>query len=99
MMLFTAKRIIQRREPRKIILVLTDGEPYSGNPILQRAVVDHLIDNLYKIHKAGIECIAIGIAAEYVRRFFQDSIVVHELSELPKAFYTKFSELLKKTRR
>ncbi len=40
--IFSAKRIVVRKETRKIILVLTDGEPYSGNPTMQLAVIKHL---------------------------------------------------------
>ncbi len=96
--LFTAKRIIIRKETRKIILVLTDGEPYSGNPTMLQSVIKHLEENLLKCEKAGIECVAIGIQTEYVKRFFKEYVVVQNLPELPKAFYAKFSELLRRNR-
>ena len=96
--LFSAKRIIVRKETRKIILVLTDGEPYSGNPYLQTTVIQHLEEILRKCESARIECIAIGIQTDYVQRFFKEYVVVDNLSDLPKAFYAKFSELLRRTR-
>lgn len=96
--LFTAKRIVERMETRKIILILTDGEPYSGNPTMQQTVINHLEENLQKCEKAGIECVAIGIQTEYVKRFFKEHVVVQNLPELPKAFYAKFSELLRRKR-
>ncbi len=96
--LFTAKRIVIRKETRKIILILTDGEPYSGNPTMLQTVIRHLEDNLLKCEKAGIECVAIGIQTEYVKRFFKEHVVVQNLPELPKAFYAKFSELLRQKR-
>ena len=97
--IFTAKRIVVRKETRKIILVLTDGEPYSGNPTMQLAVIKHLVENLRKCEQAGIECMAVGIQTDYVKNFFKENVVVQNLPELPKAFYTKFSELLRRNRR
>ncbi len=97
--IFTAKRIIVRKETRKIILVLTDGEPYSGNPTMQLAVIKHLEENLSKCEQAGIECVAVGIQTDYVKNFFKENVVVQNLPELPKEFYTKFSELLRKNRK
>ncbi len=97
--IFAAKRIVFRKETRKIILVLTDGEPYSGNPTMQLAVIKHLVENLRKCEQAGIECVAVGIQADYVKNFFKENVVVQNLPELPKAFYTKFSELLRRNRK
>ena len=97
--LFTAKRIIVRKETRKIILVLTDGEPYSGNPAMQLTVIKHLEENLRKCEQAGIECVAVGIKTDYVKNFFKENVVVQNLPELPKVFYAKFSELLRRNRK
>ena len=96
--LFAAKRIVNRSESRKIILVLTDGEAYNGNPVKQISVIKNLENVLEKCDKAGIECVAIGIQTEYVKRFFKECVVVNNLPELPKAFYKKFSELLRRNR-
>ncbi len=94
--LFAAKRIVQRQETRKVILVLTDGEPFSGNSIQQQIVIKDLIRNLQLIERAGIECVAVGIQAEYIKRYFKDYINVMNLAELPKAFYAKFAQLLRR---
>ncbi len=97
--IFTAKRIVVRKETWKIILVLTDGEPYSGNPAMQLTVIKHLEENLHKCEQAGIECVAVGIKTDYVKNFFKENVVVQNLPELPKVFYTKFSELLRRNRK
>lgn len=96
--LFTAKRIIQRKEKRKLILILTDGEPYNGNAQSQPMVAYHLKQILKKISQVGIECVAVGIQTDFVQRFFPDNVVVYNLAELPKLFYAKFSELLRRSR-
>ncbi len=96
--LFAAKRIIVRPESRKIILVLTDGEPSIGNPRFQQVTESNLQHNLERITQAGIECVAIGIQTDYVRNFFPDYVAVFDVADLPKAFYKKFSVLLRITR-
>ncbi len=96
--LFAAIRLHRRPEPRKLLLVLTDGEPCNGNLTLQKAVFDHLRKSLQRIHKAGIECVAVGMQTDYVKHFFSEFLVVHELEELPKAFYVKFAELMRRSK-
>lgn len=95
--LFCAKRMVPRKETRKLVLVLTDGEPYSGNSIMQHLVIERLETILGKCKQAGIECSAIGIQSNFVENHFEDYIVVQELADLPKAFYKKFSRLLRKS--
>lgn len=96
--LFAAKRIAGRRETRKLILALTDGEPYSGNGTMHHVVLARLQEILDKCKRSGIECSAIGIQSDCVKEHFEDHIVVNNLAELPKAFYKKFSALLRQSK-
>ena len=96
-LLFAAQRIVRRSETRKIIFVLTDGEPCTGNTLRQMAVIAHLERTLEQITRAGIECVGIGILTNSVQRFFKNSLAVHDLHGFPKAFYAKFAETLRRS--
>lgn len=65
--LLAAKRAIVRPEKRKIVLLLTDGEPYNGNHILQGLMIKRLESILRRVRKAGIECVAFGLQNPYCR--------------------------------
>ena len=72
-----ARHIATARQPRKILLVLTDGAPNNA-PAAQvciRAMVDH-----------GIEVMGIGIGTMAVQDLFPDYRVINELGELALSF-------------
>jgi len=78
-------RLLQRPEPRKILIVLSDGEPtdaYNGGDAaygLQQVISE--------VRKAGlVQLEAIGIQDTSVQKFYgKDTLVVHRLSELDGA--------------
>lgn len=76
-------RLLRRPEPRKIMLVLTDGEP----------------DSLELTHVAietmhGIEMLGIGIESAEVARVFDHFVVIHDVTELPRELLAKAREML-----
>jgi cobalamin biosynthesis protein CobT len=90
---WAAKRLAVRREKRKILLVLSDGEPATGDS--NRAILCSDLKNKIKaIGKSGIECIGIGIQTECVKNFYPDYIVLNDVAELPKQAMGKLSKLI-----
>jgi cobalamin biosynthesis protein CobT len=79
-------RLMARRKPRKVMMILTDG---AANSCSHRPdSKEHLMFHLKKIiadHAArGVETMAIGIQSDYVRHYFPVSAVVNEINDLPK---------------
>ena len=75
---YQAVELATARQPRKILLVLTDGAPNNA-PAAQvciRAMVDH-----------GIEVMGIGIGTMVVQDLFPDHRVINELGELAPAMF------------
>lgn len=67
----------QRRRPRKLLVVLTDGEPDS------MATAEATLDN---VREDGIEVFSIGIKTDYVQHLFPDHwAVVNDINELPES--------------
>lgn len=71
-----ARQLMLRREPRKLIVVLTDGEP--NDSVSARAV-------LQALPGLGIEAYGIGICHEGVSNLFASCDVIHDLEALPSA--------------
>jgi len=66
--------LMRRREPRKLLFVLTDGEPDQAASA--RSAI--LATRYY-----GIESFGIGITSNSVQRLFEQHIVISDVGELP----------------
>jgi Mg-chelatase subunit ChlD len=74
-----ASRLLQRRqEPRKLLFVLTDGEP-DNKPNARAAILG--------AQHIGIETFGIGIQCRSVERLFEQSIVLQTVTELPEKMF------------
>jgi len=92
-LMHAARKIITRKEERKIIFCLTDGRPCVG--LLDEAVsFKHTRETVQRIQKAGIEVVLIGIREESVSRLSDHHIIVNNLSELPKRCMQELKNLL-----
>jgi cobalamin biosynthesis protein CobT len=79
--------LLQRQEPRKIMLILTDGCPCNGfdtEAATQRAM------------KEGIEIAAIGIMHGGVKNYWKNNCIINSIQELPAAMFGVMEELLTK---
>ncbi|SCW95755.1 cobaltochelatase CobT-related protein [Ancylobacter rudongensis] len=86
---YAAMRLIKRREKRKVMLVLSDGQPAGSNhagPHLK-----YVVQNLTKI---GIETIGIGIMDRAVERYYPKSVVLNNVSELPNEVMGALKKIL-----
>lgn len=77
--------LLQRPEPRKIMLILTDGCP--DNDSETRASTQRTI-------KDGIEIAAIGIMDKSVQRYWDNHKVINSVQELPVAMFGVMEGLL-----
>jgi uncharacterized protein YegL len=74
-----ASRLLQRRqEPRKLLFVLTDGEP-DNKPNARAAILG--------AQYIGIETFGIGIQCRSVERLFEQSVVLETVTELPEKMF------------
>jgi len=77
--------LLQRTEPRKIMLILTDGGPDNGTETktaTQRSMKD------------GIEIAAIGIMDKSVQRYWDNHQIISKIEELPAAMFRVMEGLL-----
>ena len=79
--------LMQRTEPRKIILVLTDGAPNYADATKAATA---------KVVKDGIEVAAIGIMSDAVKHYWRNNRVINGIKDLPLAMFGVMEDLLNK---
>ena len=77
--------LLQRKEPRRILLLLTDGGPDCGMSTKAATV---------RSQKDGIEIAAIGIMDTSVQRYWANHQVIESIEELPAAMFGVMERLL-----
>jgi hypothetical protein len=91
---WAAQRLLAQRARRRILMVLSDGFPATGDghPLVLR---NDLHERVREIMHEGIELIGVGILDDAVEQFYPQRIVVNTLHELPgRAFNVLASVLL-----
>lgn len=89
---YAAHRLMQRQEERKVMIVLSDGQPAftsvkrAPEADLKRAVAD--------VQRLGVETIGIGIMSNAVETFYDNYAVLHNASELPTEIMRQLKKIL-----
>ena len=93
---WAARRLLRRREPRKLLIVLSDGAPYdsataaaNGRDYLER----HLRQVIAGIEASPIQLLAIG-AGQDVSRFYRHASVVRAAEQVPDILFDQLGGLL-----
>jgi cobalamin biosynthesis protein CobT len=87
-----ARRLMQRREAGKIMIVLSDGAPACDGG--GASVFQHLKDTVVNIEKAGVRVVGIGIQSEAVKQFYKRHMIINDVSELPSRVMKELRALL-----
>lgn len=92
-MLFAAKELVQRKEERKVLFVMTDGMPQVGRGI-SKAAYEHAKSSIKRIENAGVEVALVGILENRVLQLHHRSVVVNSLYDLPKTVMRQMQTIL-----
>lgn len=85
-------RLLQRKEVRKILIVLSDGSPACyGAMGDQYANLHRVVGGL---ESRGVETIGIGIMDDSVQRFYPKHVVLRELDKLPGEVMDQLKHIL-----
>lgn len=77
--------LLQRPEPRKIMLLITDGCPDEGSETKAATL---------RCMKDGVEIAAIGIMDKSVRHYWDNHTIINSITELPAAMFGIMESLL-----
>lgn len=75
---YSAYELSKTREDKKIMLVITDGEPNRA---------DYAMDIIERCDNSDIEMIGVGIASASVSRLFDKHIVINDVTDLQKNLF------------
>lgn len=89
------QQLKQRPEKRKILFVLSDGQPancqFGPNRLDLTKCLKEAIDDCTK---AGVECVGIGICDKTVLDIYPKAVSISSVKELSGAIFTQLSNLL-----
>jgi Mg-chelatase subunit ChlD len=80
-----ATALLFRQEERKVLLVITDGEPNDRNAA--RDIIQRYLNS-------GIEAIGLGIELPLIEDLFPTSQIIHSVQQLPKALFGLLEQAL-----
>lgn len=86
-----ARRLLQRREHSKVMIVLSDGYPAASGAGNFHA---HLKKTVKEIEKAGVRLVGIGIESDAVKDFYPRNLILNSVEELPEAVMKQLRSLL-----
>lgn len=78
--------LIKQREPRKILLVITDGQPNN---------IGKAVTLVKDIEKSGVEICGIGIQLN-VEHIFRRNATINDVSDLSQAMFTMMQDVMLK---
>ncbi|MBA8881768.1 cobaltochelatase CobT-related protein [Phyllobacterium myrsinacearum] len=87
---YAALRLIKRQEKRKVMLVLSDGQPAGANHSDER----HLMDTVKKVEKMGIDLVGIGIMDASVSKYYPNNVVLRDVAALPGEVMKRLKAIL-----
>jgi len=91
--LWAARRVLSKPNhgDRPVLMVFSDGEPAS-EPESNAILAQHLRKTIKRVEASGITIFGIGVGSDAVGSFYDNSVVVSDVSNLLSTFY----DLLKK---
>lgn len=92
---WAANRLSMRKEKRKILIVMSDGQPTTGDGDMRllRGALKNTVD---AIMRSGMEVVGMGIMDNAVTEFYKDNVVIHDIKDLPTKAMQKLTKLLTK---
>ena len=90
---WAGERLLAHRARRRIMLVLSDGHPVTGDG--DRGVLQaDLRRRIRRLSAAGVEMVGIGIGDAAAAAYYSPAIVVTELQDLPARAFEQLSRTL-----
>lgn len=90
--LWAARRLAQRPEKRKLLIVGSDGHPQGAK--YHRTETKFLREVVQRVKAAGLEIYGLGIMDDAVSKYYPDYQVIRDIRALPKAVMTLLTSSL-----
>ncbi|GAA4652507.1 hypothetical protein GCM10023116_47910 [Kistimonas scapharcae] len=93
-LLLAYDRLRVRPEPRKVLMVLSDGAPMINGTNDRTRLARHLYSSIRDIEDDGVEVLGIGIVDSAVRNFYPRHVVVHAIKDLTTVALEQIAKIL-----
>lgn len=91
-LVFAASRLLERKEKRKLLIVLSDGSPCGGRG--KGSTVWHTKHVLEQLEKMPVDVVGVGIMHPQVAKFYKQHVIINNVSELDTALVSILSSKL-----
>ncbi|TXN07946.1 VWA domain-containing protein [Methylobacterium sp. WL103] len=89
---YALARILKRPEKRKVLIVLSDGQPAADGDMGQQ--IAHLKRTIATAARMGVETVGIGILSDAVRHFYPKHFVLNQVNQLPGLVMQELKRIL-----
>ena len=89
---FAAKRLLERQEPRKVMLVLSDGAPAWFSDTHNKHQWTR--DCVAWVKEQGIHIVGLGILDESVKSYYDNYVVVNNIDDFAKTYIDEVAKLI-----
>lgn len=95
-LLWAGRRILSKPNhgDRPVLMVFSDGDPAS-KPESKAVLCQHLRDAIKRVEASGITVFGIGVGTDTVNSFYDNSVVVKDVSNLLSTFYDLIEKVLR----
>lgn len=91
-----AQRLLCRRETRKVMMVLSDGQPACPNDFGPDVLSRDLRAATKEIEAAGVDLVGIGILTDAPKKFYKKHVLINNVKDLPSTVMSELKRLLMK---
>jgi len=88
------RELLKRPEKRKVLMVLSDGEPNDGYSQVRGGLERHLKNVINSLAAQGVEVFGIGIESDAVSSYYPDYAVLNDVADLEKEVIGRMEGLL-----
>ena len=88
------RELLNRPEKRKVLMVLSDGEPHDGYSLVEGGCEEHLKNVVLGLASVGVEVFGIGIESDAVSSYYPDYAVLNDVADLEKEVIGRMEGLL-----
>ncbi len=90
-LLYAGRRLLEREETNKILMLLADGYPaWRGRGDQNQLTRDAVV----RLQDQGVKCVGIGINCDSVKQFFENWVVVEDLNDLSKHVLDQVAKMI-----
>lgn len=90
-LLYAGRRLLEREESNKILMLLADGYPaWRGRGDQNQLTRDAVV----RLQDQGVKCVGIGINCDSVKQFFENWVVVEDLNDLSKHVLDQVAKMI-----